>query len=67
MESKARRPTRHAKDASASSCKEVDWVRRCVRCAHAASQRSEPPPYGRERMAHHAETRLGVIQLGLGP
>ena len=68
MESKARRASRQAKDACVASYN-AGHPGPQVRPMRALLQhlnQAEPSPFGRERIAHHAETSMRVIQLGLG-
>lgn len=68
MESKARRTTRQAKDACVTryDAGHPSVTVRPMRALLQHLNQAEPSPFGRERIAHHAETSMRVIQLGLG-
>jgi hypothetical protein len=66
METKARQGGRRSQVISTSAYVDTQSSARPMRALLFHLNQPEPSPYGRERIAQHAETSMRVIQLGLG-
>lgn len=66
MEAKERKRRRRTQAASSCAYVEPEAGARPMRALLLHLQQEEPSPFGRERIAHHAETTVRVLQLGLG-